>query len=261
MDEFSLRKELADEPQAAVKFFRSVGSTNDVALAWAEEDAPDWAVVAADHQSSGRGRLQRRWVTEPGSALAFSVIFRPTPQEIPNIGLFSPLGGLGVARALESFALRPLIKWPNDVLLDGRKVCGILAEAVWQGPTLRALVLGVGVNVAPKSVPPDDEVQFPATCVETVLGRSVYRADLMRRIMDQLKRLRPILGTQQFMRDWEKRLAFKGQRVRVSPPGAEPIWGELVGLTPTGGLHVELDDGKELTVDAGDVSLRSGEEQ
>ena len=93
--------------------------------------------MIADQQTKGRGRLGRSWVTNPGAALAFSIILRPTAEEIDHLGLFSPLAGLAVCLALQNLHLPAEIKWPNDVLLARRKTCGILAESVWQGEQLQ----------------------------------------------------------------------------------------------------------------------------
>ncbi|MEN4100610.1 MAG: biotin--[acetyl-CoA-carboxylase] ligase, partial [Anaerolineaceae bacterium] len=118
---------LAGLPVSELRYFDSIGSTNDEALRWAEQGAPDAALVVADTQTAGRGRMDRRWVTRPGVALAFSLALRPTPVEASALGLFSPLGALAVAAALrENYGLLAEVKWPNDVLLERRKCCGIL---------------------------------------------------------------------------------------------------------------------------------------
>ena len=160
-----------------LRFFESIGSTNDEAMAWADAGAEDWSLVVADQQTQGRGRLGRHWVTNPGAALAFSLVLRPSREEMAFASLFSPLGGMGVASALEEIGLAALVKWPNDVLLNRRKVCGILGEAAWTGDRLNGMVLGIGVNVASESVPPAGELLFPATCVEAELGRPLDRQE------------------------------------------------------------------------------------
>ena len=148
-------EQLSRLPVPAYRYLESVTSTNDLALAWAEDGAPDGALVIADTQTAGRGRMTRRWLTPPHSALALSLVLRPNPQEAARLALFSPLGGLALSTALEEqFNLQPQIKWPNDVLLDGKKTAGILAESVWQDGSVQAVVLGIGVNVSPLSVPP-----------------------------------------------------------------------------------------------------------
>ena len=169
MDERSLRKSLSSMPLGGLRYFKQIGSTNDVALAWAAADAPDLALVYAEQQTAGRGRGSHRWFTPPGAALAFSLVLRPLPDEQSSLTLFSALGALAVCEVLEAQGLRPEIKWPNDVLLNRRKVCGILAESVWMGDKLDSLVLGIGMNIKPEAVPPADQLNFPATCLELEL--------------------------------------------------------------------------------------------
>lgn len=256
MDESLLRQRLATLPIPAMRYFPSTGSTNDEALAWAEDGAPDGALVVADEQTRGRGRMERRWVTRPGAALAFSLALRPSKAEQRQSGLFSPLGALAVSEALMADGLSAAIKWPNDVLVAGRKVCGILAESVWQDQQLQAVVVGIGVNVSPDSVPPAGELNFPATSLETELGREVDRIDLLAGILQAFYSWRPRLGSPQFFQTWEQRLAFRGKPVCVIRAGGEEVYGQLAGIGPDGSLRLRLNDDREELVLAGEVSLR-----
>ena len=123
-----LQSILTGLPLGGLRYFDSIGSTNDEALAWARAGAPDYSLVVADTQTAGRGRLQRRWVTNPGAALAFSLVLWPAPQERQCLPRFSPLGAVAVRQALAVvFGLPAEIKWPNDVLLGRCKVAGVLA--------------------------------------------------------------------------------------------------------------------------------------
>jgi len=239
-----------------LRFLEETGSTNDDALVWAEQGAADGCLVVADAQTRGRGRLDRRWVTAPGAALAMSLVLRPSPAEAAQAGLFAGLGAVAVTEALEQgWGLKPQIKWPNDVLLGGQKVCGILAEASWSGSQLQAVVLGIGVNVAPSSVPPQDELLFPATCIEAAAGRTVERQEVLERIVEQLFVWRPALGSAEFLEAWNRRLAFRGEAVQIVMPGYN-ITGEVMEVDPAGGLRLRRRDGNVETVLAGDVHLR-----
>ncbi len=260
MDLRTLKVALAGLPIPAVRFYPSIGSTNDDALGWAQEGAEDLSLVAADLQTSGRGRMGRRWVTTPGASLAFTLVLRPSPGEMKHTSLFSPLGALAVASALEELGLETLVKWPNDVLLKRRKVCGILGEASWNGDRLGGLALGIGVNVAPDSVPPDDEVIYPATCVEAELDRPVERERLLARIVHHLLRWRPALGGPAFQEAWQARLAFMGEAVTVSPPHGDAIHGQVAGVDREGNLILVLPGGGKVNIAAGDVHLRPAEE-
>lgn len=262
-DRSSLQASLSGLPLGEIRWFESIGSTNDEALAWASAGAPDGSLVAADRQTRGRGRLGRSWETRPGAALAFSLILRPAADEMDYFGLFSPLGGLAVCQALESeYNLPAEIKWPNDVLVSRRKVCGVLTEAGWNGSALDNMVVGIGINVAPGSVPPASQLNFPATCVEEALGRPVDRWQLLVAVITQLIQLRPRLGSLQFLKTWEERLAYRGELVRLENSGGQPVNGTLLGVTPEGSLRLAREDGSEVHFSAGDLRLRpAGERQ
>src|SRR5512147_2557842 len=130
MDEKTLRASLRDMHLGELRFFPTLSSTNDEALAWAAQGAPDLSVVVADEQTAGRGREGRKWFTPPGAALAFSLLMRPVQQETPYFPRVVGLAALSVLEALRAYGLQTQVKWPNDVLLEGRKVAGILVEAV-----------------------------------------------------------------------------------------------------------------------------------
>lgn len=240
----------------ACRYYASVTSTNDRAFAWEINGAVDGSLVIADTQTAGRGRLGRRWLTPPNSALAFSLVLRPKPEECEKLSLFSPLGGLALCSALEDYQLQPLIKWPNDVLLNGKKTAGILAETVWQGETPKAVILGIGVNVNVNAVPPAEEVQFPATCVEAAADRRVPRWELLAAILEHLSAWRNQITQPAFLAAWEKRLAFVGKRVQLLQPNDQMVNGILTGISPQGDLRLLLTDNSEQSFSAGDVHLR-----
>lgn len=256
MDEYRLREYLKDLPVAALRWSEVTGSTNLDAMNWASSGADDFSLVVADQQSQGRGRLGRKWITIPGAALAFSIIIRPTEAETTHLGLFSPLGAVAVADALSVLGLQPVIKWPNDVLLNRKKTCGILAEAVWSGQHLDALVLGIGVNVALPSVPPPDQVLFPATCVESELGNSLDRFALLFSILQSVLDWRKHLGTRTFLDAWQSRLAFIGEKVFVSSGGNMAVEGLLLGVDSDGSLRLDVGAGEITAIQVGDVQLR-----
>ncbi len=251
-----IRQSVAGLPIPDIRYFDTIGSTNDEALAWAEAGATDGSLVIADQQTKGRGRLGRSWVTNPGAALAFSIILRPTAEEIDHLGLFSPLAGLAVCLALQNLHLPAEIKWPNDVLLARRKTCGILAESVWQGEQLQGMVIGIGINVASSSVPPAAEVLFPATCVEEHLDEPVDRLELLRSVLKSFFEWRNHFGSAGFIQAWESRLAFKGEMVTLKNSGGQGFSGILSGVDAHGNLRVQLDDGTQKLVSVGDVHLR-----
>ncbi len=255
MNEEQIRRALTRLPLGELRFFERTGSTNDIALAWAAGGAPDLSLVCAEEQTSGRGRGARQWFTPPGAALAFSLLLRPHEREIPSLSRFSGLGALAVCEALEGRGLSPQIKWPNDVLLNGRKVCGILAEAVWLGERLDCVVLGIGLNVTPASVPPAECLSFPATSVETESGKRVNRPCLLADILRSLIGWRDRMAEHAFLQAWEERLAFRGQEVQILG-GETPLSGTVEGLEADGGLRLRLANGEVRQVSVGEVHLR-----
>lgn len=232
-------------------------STNDDALGWAADDAPDGALVIADQQTAGRGRLDRSWLTPPGCALAFSLILRPTPEEQERISLFAGLGALAVQSALKcGGACLAQVKWPNDMLLNRRKVCGILVESTWIGAEAAAVVVGIGINVAPLSVPPAHLVRYPASCVESETGQPVERLELLQAVLERFFAWRSRLCSPEFLAEWERQLAYRGEQVQVETGAGEKYTGTLLGLTPDGGLRLQNEAGVEIQVIVGDLSLR-----
>lgn len=256
MNEAQLKILLAPLPLGPLRYFDRIGSTNDEALAWALQGAPDLSLVVADEQTKGRGRMDRKWLTPPNAALAMSLILRPSQTEHAHPARTTGLFAVSLADSLRTLGLAPQIKWPNDVLISGRKVAGILVESTWIGEELDALVLGMGVNVLRESVPPDDQLLFPATSIETELGRPVKRAKMIRDILANVLDWRPRLGTGVFLKTWEENLAFRDQQVQVQRESGNPLTGKLLGLNPDGSLRLRDLHGKSVTVQFGEVHLR-----
>lgn len=258
MPKDDLIRPLEGLPIPAIQYYDSIGSTNDAALRWAEAGAADGSLVVADQQTSGRGRLGRSWVTNPGAALAFSMVLRPSEDEMKRLELFSPLAGLAVCSALQGLGLPAQIKWPNDVLINRRKTCGILAESTWDGSRLIGTVVGIGINVAPESVPPAEALQFPATCIEEHLRQPVDRGQLLRQVLNEFFNWRSNLGSPDFFKAWEDRMAFKGESVQLLNPDSESVSGILLGVDEKGYLRVRLSAGNVKIISVGDVHLRPG---
>ena len=261
MDKVALQSALFGTSVSELRVFDQIGSTNDEALHWIDEDAPDFALVIADQQSQGRGRLERQWITRPGASLAFSVILKPSPQEMSTaVALFAPLGGLAVWQALhDSLGLEPEIKWPNDILLQRQKCCGILAEAAWSGDQLNGIVLGIGLNITTDSLPPDAETRFPATWLEKHTDEPVDRFDLLAQVLDELQYWRTHLGSPEFFSAWQEHLAFKGEVVSIVENENSSIIGTEEGIDASGSLIIKNAAGENVTIAVGDVSLRSNE--
>lgn len=256
MNQSKLNKLLSKLPIGRMKYFDSIGSTNDEALAWAANDAKDLSLVVADEQTAGRGRLDRKWFTPPGTALAFSLILRPSAAERSHLSRMVGLAALSITDSLLARGLSPQIKWPNDILLNGRKVAGILIESVWSGEDVDCIVIGMGVNILKGAVPAADMLLFPATSLEDALGYPVERAEVLHDILAALIILRPQLSTDKIMAKWEELLAYRGRRIQVQMGSEGSVIGNITGLETDGSLQLLDQDGKSLTVQFGDVRLR-----
>lgn len=258
-------------PLGGIRYFNQTGSTMDEAATWLQDDAPDFALVIADEQTEGRGRLGRKWFTPPNSALAFSLILHPhTTEHFHHWTLFSGLAAVSICEVLEQrYALKPQIKWPNDILLNGKKAGGILIEAHWQGNDLMGIVIGVGINVAPSSVPPISAVLFPAISVEECLPSSLQpstqqidRYQLLAWILERILFWRTQIHTPLFKQNWEARLAYKNQRIQIFQDIAAQtnriplIEGFLVGINENGSLCIRNDQNELQEIWSGEVSLR-----
>ena len=256
MNQQELESVLANLNLGAIRFFDSIGSTNDEAMAWVKKGAGDLSLVVADEQTMGRGRLDRPWFTPPRTALAFSLILRPSYTEKPLLPRMVGLAALALADVLQTLDLTPQIKWPNDILLNGRKLAGILIEATWFEEEVQSIVIGMGVNIAKAAVPTTDILGFPATSLENMLGYIPDRNVILHAILANLIALRPHMGTDAFMSSWEKKLAYYGRQVRVEMGGEKSVSGKVIGLESDGSLKLRGDDGKTISVRFGDVRLR-----
>lgn len=253
----SLSKALEGLPVGEIHFFERIGSTNDCAFERAEAGAPDLSVITAFEQEKGRGRMQRQWVTVPGTSVPVTVIIRPNETEMGYLNLFSPLTGLAVREALRcGFGIESQIKWPNDVLLNRRKVCGILCETQWEGPILRALILGFGTNLLHGSAPDIADINYPATSVEDETGIIIPPAEWIRCFLEQMIRLRPLLGSPEFFTLWESCLAYKDEQAVIVRADGTSKTCFVRGIDPEGNLVVENADGSRESLLAGEISLR-----
>lgn len=231
-----------------VRFFERVDSTNDIARQWLLEGAPAGSVVVADEQVNGRGRLGRTWHTPPGSALIVSVILHPSPAFLSSMSM---LGAVAIAEMLEQAGARDTgIKWPNDVHLAGRKVCGILPEVEWENTRLVGVVLGMGVNV--RTDFSNTELVDSAISIETVLGQSVSRLELLRSLLSRIDYWSQHLQDGSLFSNWKGRLNMLGQPVTIKATG---LSGVAESVDEEGALHVQDANGALHRVIAGDIGL------
>jgi BirA family biotin operon repressor/biotin-[acetyl-CoA-carboxylase] ligase len=230
------------------RYYAQIGSTNDTALAWLRDGGVSGAVVIADYQTQGRGRLGRRWVAPPGTALMASVLLHPPSRHLARVNM---IAALSVDDTLREFGVPNVtLKWPNDVLLQGRKVCGILSESAWDGSKFLGAALGIGINV---SVDFDGTpLASSAISLVEVIG-DLSRIDLLSRLLHHLDGWMGQIATEAPRTAWRRRLATIGQRVSIALPG-ENLIGVAEDVDEYGALLVRRADGSLGRALAGDIA-------
>jgi BirA family biotin operon repressor/biotin-[acetyl-CoA-carboxylase] ligase len=243
-----------------VLLLAETGSTNEVAIGLADGGAVAYSLVVAESQTAGRGRLGRSWQSPSGSGLYFSMILRPRlePEDLPKITLAA---GLAVCSAIEKVSgLSLLIKWPNDILLDGRKLGGILSEvADLQNESGRpAVVLGVGLNInTPRSAFPAD-LQDKAAYLSVYAGREYPRGEILAAIVVEIKKIVERFEREGFvmiLEEWRRRDASLGRELSWLTQGGDIVKGVSLGPDRSGQLLIRDDQGTVHEVLSGDISL------
>ena len=235
--------------------FDSLPSTNVEAARRAVEGAPEGLCIVASEQTAGRGRLERQWVSPKGAGLYFSIILRPRFDQ-SLWPLLTLMAAVAVHDALlDAYALETDIKWPNDILVNDKKLCGILAETV-DTPLGRAVILGIGVNLKRSSFP--TELERVATSVEDVAGRSADLELVIEPLFGSIVRYYQMLqlpgGPEEIVREWSARSSYaSGKQIRLVN-GDEILEGTTCGLESDGGLRIETATGEIKSFRAGDVT-------
>ena len=236
--------------------FSEIDSTNLEARRRAEAGAPHGACLVAEHQSAGRGRLDRRWSAPAGSCLLFSLLLRP-PLGLHEVFGLTNLMALALCRALErACGLGPAIKWPNDVFLEGRKLAGVLTEFTCRAERLDHVVVGVGLNV---NLTPDQlaELPAPAASLMAASGRAWDRAVLLAAVLSEATALYGLLlagGREELTAEYNRRGWLRGKRIEVRD-GQEVREGLVRGVAADGALLLEESPGQVSVIRHGDVSV------
>jgi BirA family biotin operon repressor/biotin-[acetyl-CoA-carboxylase] ligase len=241
--------------------WEALPSTMDEAWRLGRARAPEGTVVLAEEQTAGRGRLERSWWAPAGSSLLLSLLLRPgcPARQAQRLTMVC---SLAVCEAIFTVTgVEAQVKWPNDVLIDGRKVCGILTELDIQpesgGGQLQTAVVGMGINVNVdfEGAPP---LISPATSLLLATGRTVSRVELLVALLEGIEeRYVAAREGRSYHREWAERMATLGREVQVSD--AQKTWrGVAVAVDADGALQVRMNDGTVQRVLAGDVTLRMG---
>ncbi len=240
-------------PPFAIHHFTSLGSTNDHLKQMIA--APEFTCVVADEQTAGRGRRARTWHSSPGDGLYLSILLRPQSGSSSKIPLVSLMAAVAVAETMIERGVAGVdIKWPNDVLLKGRKVGGILAEAVSAGSEAPRIILGAGVNLNHQSFPPDLSETATSVAIET--GERIAVEEFRDQLLDKIAEWYAVWKRDQtglIINRWQQLSTYaRGQRVIVNLDD-EKIAGVTAGLTETGALRLIVDGGEVKIILAGEV--------
>ncbi len=238
-------------------YLERTGSTNQDAKRLAEEGAQDGTLVVTDCQETGKGRRGRGWVSPPGINIYFTLLLRPQFQP-DKASMLTLVMALSVAQAIERrTGYIPGIKWPNDIVMDGKKVCGILTEMTLEEEYIQSVVIGVGINVGQTDFP--EEIKDKATSLALKCGTGTARSSLIAGIMERFEKNYALFEKNLDLSDlkdtYETYLVNKNREVRILDPAGE-FEGRAEGINEKGELLIELPDGSVRRVYAGEVSVR-----
>lgn len=240
-----------------VEFFEETDSTNTEARRQAERGAPDGTLVVAERQTAGKGRRGRSWTSPAGTGIWMSLILKPKlePACAPMLTL---LAGLAVSAGIEDYCgLKPQIKWPNDLTLDGKKICGILTEMSADMEMIQYVVTGIGINVNIEEFP--EEIASKATSLYLETGQKLKRSGMisciMKRMEEYYEKFLEVSDLSCVQREYEERLVNLGRQVLVLAPKGQ-YQGICRGINKDGELLVEREDKTITRVMSGEVSVR-----
>ena len=231
-----------------------VDTTMELAKRQAEAGAPEGALAIAEQQTAGRGRMGRSWVSPPGVNLYFTLVLRPALEHLRYLSVIAPLA---VCHAIEeTTGLLPRIKWPNDVVVGDKKVCGMMTQSELAGDQVVFALTGIGINVNLDAAA-HEEIRAIATSLRAELGREVEREVVLAATLNHFEQLYQALRRGEVVSmAWKHRLDTLGKHVRVSSAGGPMEQGVAVDADSDGSLILRRDDGSHVRVEAGEVTLR-----
>ena len=238
-----------------VIYKNSVDSTNELAKKLAAEGAADGTIIVAEEQTGGKGRLQRNFFSPKEKGIWFSVILRPQclPKDAPK---FTLMAAVAVARAMEKFKLHAGIKWPNDILFDGKKLVGILTEMSAEIGHVNYIVVGIGINVNVRREEFPAAIREIATSLSEMAGENLNRVEFFRALLEEIDKLYIENNFDTVFKLWRKYNITLGKKVTVlSAESGEIFTGLAVDIDAEGALIVDS-GGEKKIVYAGDVSIR-----
>lgn len=238
--------------------YDTIDSTNKVAKNLAYNGAETGTVIISEEQTLGRGRLGRNWSSPKGKTISMSIILKPN---IPTV--IAPkatiLGAAAVYCGLEDMGIHTQIKWPNDIILNGKKVCGILTEMSGEMDKLNYIVMGIGINVNSEEEDFDDEIKIKATSLKIEEGREVNRKQVVAKTLYYLEKYYEKFKVNGDIQDaveiCKKHSIIMNKEVRIISCGIEKL-GKVIDMDNDGELLVEYDNGEKEKVISGEVSIR-----
>ncbi len=243
-----------------LRYYASIASTNTEASCVLEQgQIRGKTLLLAEEQTAGRGRLQRTWLSDPYDSLTFSLAIPGNNLPVlDNPQMLTLVAAVAVVDAIQEQAgIQAAIKWPNDILLNGKKACGILVEAVWQPPILLGVIVGIGVNVGSKAVPAAIDLRYPPTSLEDACGFAVQRESVLVSILQSFFQWLPHMNEAAFRSHYQNHLAFIGEWVNIINSEDQSILsGQCMGISQQGSLMLQQTDGTMIHCTVGEISLR-----
>lgn len=237
-----------------------IGSTNDRAMELASKGAPHGTLVVAEEQTKGKGRLSRPWISAPGLGIYLSIILR-SPLPLNEAHHATTVAAICLAEVLKlRHGLSAMIKWPNDILVTGKKLAGILTELQSDQDLTRFLVVGIGVNVNHAREDLVGPFRYPATSVAMEAGHPVSRRELLLSFLERFEARYDVFlkeGFSVFLPRLTELSAVLGRRIKITS-GNNELSGKALGFTEEGGLRILLDDGKDQVIWVGDITQLDG---
>ncbi|MEK3765244.1 biotin--[acetyl-CoA-carboxylase] ligase [Solibacillus sp. FSL K6-4121] len=241
-----------------VHYFESVESTQLVAHELVREGAPDGTVIIAEHQTAGRGRMMREWESSEGKGIWMTIIIRPeiAPHQAPQFTLVTAVAVVNAMKAMfKNFT--PEIKWPNDILIKGKKTTGILTEMVAEADRIQALLIGIGINVNQQMDDFPEALQSIATSIAIEEGEPIERVHLVANVLDFLEHYSDMYVKNGFgfiKTLWEESSGTIGKRVKATTL-REVVEGEAISITENGVLEIRQANGEVKGIYSADIEI------
>ena len=255
-----IKEKLKPFPDLSLRYYPQVDSTNTEGLRLLESnEAVGNLLLLTDHQNAGRGRHHRTWISDPADSLTFSLVITDLrslkPQSIPLLSLAAAIAV--VDAILTTTTIKPKVKWPNDVLINRKKVSGILSEAAWESDHLKGVVIGFGINVGQNAIPPTSNLRYPASSIEQMTGIKPPHILLIEEVLRSFFHWLPALEEENFHKRYQNDLAFIGESVNIfNEVGNKSSSGICNGITTDGSLIIKTKEKKPIICSAGEITIR-----